>query len=89
MDLTLYTITSMYGRNYTDTRTRVFYAEESYNLFLDSFISDFAENGSSLSYILGIKTSITGGLAVSPVLYEVKREYKAVRELNVKREMAI
>ena len=89
MELTLYTITSMYGRNYTDTRTRVFYAEESYNLFLDSFISDFADIGSSLSYLLGIKTTITDGLAVSHILYEVKREYKAVRELNVKRECAV
>lgn len=87
MDLTLYTITSMYGRNYTDHRTRTFYAEESYSLFLDSFISEFNEKGvSSISYLLGLKTTVSEGNASSVVLCELKREYSPIRELNIKRE---
>ena len=85
----LYTLTSMYGRQYSDIRTRVFYTENSYTMFLDSFISDYEENGSGLSHIIGVKTVTGGGIASSILLYERKREYHPVRELNIKREMAI
>ena len=83
----MYTITIMYGRQLTDLRTRVYYEDGSYNMYMDSFINDYNE-GNSIGYLLGVKTTVVDGVAVSSVLYEGKREYPPIRELNIKRENA-